>query len=80
MGKVRSDPGNIDPLKMSCGTVNNSSQFVLLIAFVDSAEAINPNNPPMNEIRMTVTEYGKRIWEPSAILVAIAWMMVQTNP
>ena len=79
-GKTRSAIGIIDPLKISCGTVNRSSQFVLVIAPFDNAETRSPTIPPVNPIRKTVIPKGRRTCGLAGMPVAMKWMLVQTNP
>ncbi len=50
-GKKSFSMGTIAPLRINCGTVNNNIQFVVIIAFLDEAEASSPKIPPMNVIR-----------------------------
>ena len=44
----------IDPLRNNCGTVNISTQAVVIIAVLDNAEAISPKIPPINATRVKV--------------------------
>ena len=44
----------MDPLRNNCGTVNTSTQTVVMVAVADNAEANNPKSPPIIATRVKV--------------------------